>query len=108
MARVHTVRIFILPVSDAPRIGLSGNMVRSRLPAQKVIWPLRCTVNYRALEKVTLEKVEKINLFQEGQQKLSKNTFNNHFYVCFNDFEAGDGILFMEKVTKNAPKHELV
>ena len=49
-----------------------------------------------------------MNLFQEGQQKLSKNTFNNHFYVCFNDFEAGDGILFMEKVTKNAQKLELV
>ena len=39
-ARVQTVQIFVLPVSDALRVGLSGNMVRSQVQAQKVIYEI--------------------------------------------------------------------
>ena len=51
-----------------------------------------------------------MDFFQCGWQKLDKSTCNNYFYDSskFFDFKKSWVMLFKDKVSKNAPKHEIV
>ena len=70
---------------------------------------VQCSVSIRNRKKLHLKvsqgeyRGDRMNFFQYGWQKTDKSNFHN-----FIDFETSSMMLFKNKVSKNAPKHEIV